>query len=222
MNEPVWRRFASRRAILFGVGLTGAALTIGWSVRSRRRDGAQPVWQPTVDEVNGFRPDALLRIQPDGSVVITSKQPEIGQGVKTALPMLIAEELDVDWSSVSVEQGNHDARYGRQLSNASQSVPYNYLPHRRVGAVARAMLVDAAAGLWGVPSRECTTRSGVVTHAGSGRSARYGELLQRAASIPLPDPSGVPLKPASEFRLIGTRVPDVDGFHALGAGAVRH
>jgi isoquinoline 1-oxidoreductase beta subunit len=210
MNEPVWRRFASRRAILIGVGLTGAALTIGWSVRPRRRDAAVPAWRPTVDAAGGFQPDALLRILPDGKVVITSKLPEIGQGVKTALPMLIAEELDVDWSSVSVEQGDLNDRYGQQLANASQSMPRNYLALRRVGAVARAMLVEAAAGTWAVPARECTTRSGVVSHPGSGRSLRYGELLQRAAAIPLPDPRSVPLKAATDFRLVGTRVPDVD------------
>ena len=158
-----------------------------------------------------FLPNAFIRITPTGAVTLVAQNPEIGQGIKTMLPMLIAEELDVDWADVTVEQGDLDTEnFSGQFAGGSNATPTHFMPMRRAGAAARAVLVTAAAQMWGVPESELETEAGVVLHPASGRSVSYGDLTEAAAAIPAPDPESVPLKDPSEFRIIGTDVPDVD------------
>ncbi|HKK08684.1 MAG TPA: molybdopterin cofactor-binding domain-containing protein, partial [Gemmatimonadota bacterium] len=158
----------------------------------------------------GLQPGAFVRVGTDGRVTIWMARAEMGQGVLTALPMLVADELDADWDAVEIVQAGADPdKYGRQMTVGSSSVRGGaWLPLRKAGAAARAMLVAAAAERWGVPAAACSTSKGRVTHGASGRSAGYGELAEEAASLPVP--RDAPLKDPSEFTLIGTSPPRRD------------
>jgi isoquinoline 1-oxidoreductase beta subunit len=151
----------------------------------------------------------FLRIDRNGIVTIIAKNPEIGQGVKTSLPMIVAEELEVDWSNVRIEQADlDDARYGPQWAGGSWAVRYNWDRLRQAGATARTMLVAAAAARWGVEPEACEAQSGFVVHAASGRRLSYGDLADEAARLTVP--TEVQLKDPGRFRLLGTRIPGID------------
>ncbi|HEY2144849.1 MAG TPA: molybdopterin cofactor-binding domain-containing protein [Steroidobacteraceae bacterium] len=197
----------TRRAFLRAGAAVGGGLLLDFSL-----PGALPGARANSD---AFAPlttlNAFVQISNDGIVTITSKNPEIGQGIKTMLPMLIAEELDVDWSSVRIEQALSDpARYGQQFAGGSRATPLNWDPLRRVGAAGRQMLVTAAAKSWSVPAAECATASGKVVHLPSKRSLSYGSLAAKAAALPAPDLSTVQLKDPKDFRIIGKSHPGVD------------
>lgn len=152
-----------------------------------------------------------IRIAPDGIVTLTSRNPEIGQGVKTSLPMILAEELDVAWKDVRIETAIVD-QFHPTFGNAggSRAIRNNYDMLRRAGAAARAMLVTAAAQAWGVDTSTCTTAAGVVTHAPTGRRLGYGALAAAAGSVAPPDLQHVKLKDPKDFKIIGTSVGGVD------------
>ena len=195
----------SRRDFLKVSALAGGGLLLA--------SYAEPL--EAISAVSGTAAEATLgayvRITPDNVITITAKNPEIGQGIRTMLPMLIAEELDVEWSQVRVVQGDYDpVKFIAQAAGGSTATPTNWLPMRQVGAAGRQMLIAAAAQQWNVPVTELTTAKGVVRHAASNREATYGALASVAATLPAPALASVPLKDPKAFRIIGTRTPTVD------------
>jgi isoquinoline 1-oxidoreductase beta subunit len=195
-----------RRGFLRVTALAGGGILLGSYFEPARAlvDGAAA---PLTD----WMPNAFIRIAADGPVTIIAKNPEIGQGVKTSFPMIVAEELDVDWKSVTVEMAMADsAKYGGQNVGGSSSTPNNYTALRQAGAAGRQLFVRAAAQTWGVPESECTTASGTVFHRVSNRQLKYQALLTRAATLTPPDLASVKLKDPREFKIIGTPVVNVD------------
>ncbi len=193
----------TRRTFLQTTVLAGGGLALGFF--DSRLLPAQGLARPDL------APRAFIKIAPDGTVTIMAKSAEIGQGVKTMLPMMIAEELDVEWSKVRIEQADlNETLYGGQSAGGSTSTPGNYLPLRRVGAAGRQMLIAAAAKRWAVPETECSTTPGCVLHAASSRSLGYGELAVDAAALTPPALASVRLKSPRDFRIIGKWQANVD------------
>ena len=195
-----------RRSFLKLSGLAGGGLMLGISAGI-----SEATALAAASPAAAFAPNALLQVSA-GGIVIYSTQPEIGQGVKTALPMILAEELDAAWRDVEVRVAPTDPqRFGPQFAGGSTSVPRAWEPMRRAGAVARAMLVEAAAREWRVPAGECRTRDSEVIHEASGRRANYRSLATAASTLAVPDPATVSLKSRADYRLLNTRVRSIDG-----------
>lgn len=187
-----------RRSFLKITGLTGTGLLLGFSLKA----------VPATAEPTLFEPNAFLRIGTDGSITIIAKNPEIGQGVKTALPMIIAEELEVEWEQITIEQAGYDRRLGSQFAGGSTAVKTNWEELRKAGAVAKAMLIQAAAERWNVPVEHCRAKAGKITNTHNREVFSYGELAAAAANLEVPE--NPPLKDPINFTLIGTPRPNVD------------
>src|SRR5438128_1761293 len=207
----------TRREFLETAGVAG--LVIGFHLpatgRQAMRGGAAAA----------FAPNAWLRIGADESVLVVVDRSEMGQGVTTSLPMLLAEELEADWSKVRIESAPADKAYtnpmfGMQGTGGSTSVRAAYTPLRKAGAAGREMLLSAAAETWGVDKAACRAEKGAVIHTPSNRRLTYGKLVAKAATVPLPH--DVPLKDPKDWKILGTRVkrldtpPKVDGSAQFG------
>ncbi len=192
-----------RRDFLKSTGLAGTGLVLGVCLTWPQRGSA------LTPELS-FEPNAFVKISSDG-IQILAAHPEIGQGVKTALPMIVAEEMDAAWSDIQVRQAPIDEnRFGRQSAGGSRSIPTNWDALRQAGATARAMLIAAAAERWGVAASECTTWESRVMHSGRGLEASYTELSDAAARQRVPDVASLRLKHRKDYRLLGRRITGVD------------
>ncbi len=192
-----------RRDFVKLTALAGGGLALGvYFPELARGDGRSAA--------GAVQPNAFVRIDADGTVTIWSARSDMGQGVRTAMPMIVADELDADWSTVRILQADaHPTRYGRMMTVGSSSVRGSaWTALRQAGAAARQMLVAAAAARWGVPAAECRTENGRVLHDASRRSVSYGDVAEAASSLDVP--SEPRLKDPKDFRLIGRRVPLVD------------
>jgi len=159
---------------------------------------------------DGAELNSYIKITSDGVVTLMSPNPEFGSNVKTSMPMMLAEELDVDWKNVIVEQANFlPKRFDRQFTGGSQGIRQGWKPLRTSGATARKMLIDAAAQTWKVPADEITTELGVLYHKASGKQAGYGEMASLAATLEVP--KDVPLKKPGDFKIVGNSKKNVDG-----------
>lgn len=190
----------TRRDFLRTGSAAGAGLVLGFYLPSRNGNG--------VSAAGDFAPNVFLKIDSAGVVTLVAPRPEMGQGVRTSLPMLIAEDLEADWKKIRIEQAPADKKYGDQSVGGSGTIKGSWNLLRRAGATAREMLVAAAAARWGVPPEECHAENSAVLHARSKRKLSYGEVADAAGQLEVPkEPK---LKPASQFKLLGKPIPRVD------------
>jgi isoquinoline 1-oxidoreductase beta subunit len=198
----------SRRSFLKSSLLTGGGLMISFSGLAKfsledkiNQSSIQDVW----NEITGY-----IKITPDNIIKILNPNPEFGQNVMTSLPMIVAEELDVEWQHVVIEMGPHNnVKLGPQFTGGSNSVRMYWKPLREAGAAARHMLMDAAAQTWGVPVEEVTTKTGMIYHEKSNKSGTYGDFASKASGIPIP--KGVKLKDVQQFNVVRNSQKNVEG-----------
>jgi len=204
MNASTLSAPVNRRDFLKLTGLVGGGFALAFCIRSG------PALAAADGAMGNFEPNAFIRISPTGAVTIVSKQPEMGQGVKTSLPMIIAEQLEVPWKEIKIEQGDFDQeKYGGQSAGGSNSTPSNYDNFHLLGATARTMLVTAAAQTWGVSPSECRAENAAVHHI-SGKTLKYGQLVAKASALAVPAKEQVTLKDPKDFKLLGQRISQVD------------
>src|SRR6266849_4047745 len=187
----------SRRSFLTVGAAAGAGLVIGFYLPHGSSSNAEV-----------FSPNAYLRITPENKVIIVVARSEMGQGVRTALPMILAEELEADWKQIEIEQAGASTLYGDQTTGGSASVRTTWDPMRKAGAAAREMLISAAALTWGVGRSSCVADAGSVVHGASKRRLTYGELAAKASTLPVP--TDVTLKQAKDYKIVGQRLARVD------------
>ena len=202
----------NRRSFLKITTLAGGGIAFGLFEQEADAQGRAGMQAAPPD------PHNYIEVAKDGTVTITAKNPEVGQGIKTMLPMLIAEELDVDWKNVKIAQADfNDKKFAGQIAGGSTGTPNNWTPMRQVGAAGRALFITAAAQTWNVPEAELTTASGRVIHASSNRSVGYGELTEKVASLPAPNLASLKLKDPANYKIVGKSVKGPD-LHAIVSG----
>jgi isoquinoline 1-oxidoreductase beta subunit len=197
----------SRREFLKTSAQTAGALILGFSLPTR----AQVREPASGGPFKVFQPNAWLRITADNQITILVEKPELGQGSRTYTPMMIAEELEVDWSTIHVEQApTIPSIYQGLRTGGSGGVASTFTPMRQVGAQARVVLITAAAQQWKAKKRDCRAENGTVVHGPTNRHLSYGELVETASELPLINPDEITLKQPKDFRFIGKPIPRTD------------
>jgi isoquinoline 1-oxidoreductase beta subunit len=199
-----------RRPFLAGLGLTAAGFALEASIGVAEAATGVAGADRTGMGPNVFSPNVFVHVAPDGWVTLVCHRSEMGQGVRSSLPVLLADELGADMAKVKIAQADGDAVYGDQNTDGSSSVRGHYDLMRRTAATARTMLVNAAAKRWGVPPQTLHARRHRIEHAASGRSAGFGELVALARKEPIPKPEAVRLRPAEELEHVGKELPHLD------------
>lgn len=199
----------SRRDFIKTSAVAGAGLVVGFSL-SQSADA-----QATDSD---FSPNAYLHIAPDGKITVVVARSEMGQGVRTALPMILAEELEADWTQIAIEQAGASTLFGDQTTGGSASVRTTWDPMRQAGAAAREMLITAAAAEWKVPASECHADKSFVIHTATKRKLSYGSLVTKAAKLPVPE--NPPLKKSPDYSVVGKRLPRLDTPSKVDGSAV--
>ena len=197
----------SRRNFLRASAAAGTGLLIGFYLPSRAH----------AEGAGAFSPNAYLTITPEGKITIVVPRTEMGQGVWTSLPMILAEELEADWKQIKIEQAGASTLFGDQTTGGSASVRTTWDPMRKAGAQAREMLISAAAQQWNVPRESCKAEAGSVLHSASGRKLSYGALAARAGKLPVPD--NPPLK-TTDYKIVGKPLPRLDTPSKVNGSAI--
>jgi isoquinoline 1-oxidoreductase beta subunit len=218
MNGPVR---VSRRSFLVGLELSLGGLALGVFPRLAGADGPRTGPEADAKTAGGLRPNVLVHIATDGTTTIVCHRSEMGQGVRSTIPVLIADELGADAARVVVRQAPGDAKYGDQNTDGSSSIRGQYVEMRQAGAAARMMLIAAAARKWKVKPATCTTRMHEVVHAASGRTLPFGALVAAAAALPVPKTASIVLRPAAELTQVAApALPLLDGRAIVDGSAV--
>ena len=217
MHDTLNTKKVGRRTFLQVSAVAGGGLIIGLYAPQVAGQGGRGGGPAPSLGANDY-----ITVNPNNTFTIVAKNPETGQGIKTALPQIIADEFDVDWAQVSIKQADLDPKYSPQTEGGSRAIPANYQNMRLVGAGGRLLMLNAAAAQWNVPVSELTTGSGTVKHASSNRTATYASLAARALTQPTPDRAAVEaaLKKPADFKIIGKRIRGVDNL-AIVTGKAR-
>lgn len=194
----------TRRHLLQAGGSVAATLILGCRLGLALPKGSNT--EPAQD----FEPNAFIKIDSNGRVTLIAPRPELGTGVRTSLPMIIAEELGVDWDKVVIEQAPPDQRYGSQSIGGSQSLISSYHPLRTAGATAATLLKTAAGAAWGVAASECALEGGEIRHSASGKHASIGTFVAAAAALPVPETRSVLYKDPKDYRYVGKPMKRID------------
>lgn len=212
----------SRRSVLKTLGIAGG-LVLAAPVMSRQAFAAYQTGAGAMPHGTVVDPRVFVAIASDGTVTIVAHRSEMGTGVRTSLPLVVAEEMEADWSRVKVAQAHGDeAKYGNQDTDGSRSTRHYLIPMRQIGASARAMLEAAAAKRWGVPATEVRAVNHEVVHTASGRRLGFGELAADAAKEPVPDVGGLKLKDPKDFRYLGKGDISIVDLRDITVGAARY
>jgi isoquinoline 1-oxidoreductase beta subunit len=201
----------NRRSFLKVSALAGGGMMLSFSWLAGCKPGSE---EALTLPKEWFELNSYIKIGENGVATLMAPNPEFGSNVKTSLPMIIADELDIDWENIIVEQADFfPERFERQFTGGSQSVRLGWKILRTAGATARQMLVNAAAQAWSVPVDDITTEAGTLHHKASGKKAGYGEMASKAAGLPVPEE--VKLKDVKDFKIIGTSKKNVEGVNIV-------